>query len=40
MAIGDNEQIEKLVRLETRLEDVDDPSVTVIDVSTAEVTVL
>ena len=39
-AVGDNDQIEKLVRLETRLDDLDDLSVTVIDVSTAEVTVL
>ena len=39
-AAGDSDQIEKLVRLETRLEDLDDPTVTVIDVSTAEVTVL
>lgn len=39
-AVGDTDQIEKLVRLETRLDDLDDPSVTVIDVSTAEVTVL
>ncbi|MGI9644824.1 MAG: cell division protein FtsQ/DivIB [Ilumatobacteraceae bacterium] len=39
-AIGDGDQIEKLVRLESRLEDLDDPTVTIIDVSTIEVTVL
>jgi hypothetical protein len=39
-AIGDNEQIEKLVRLERKLEDVGADPVSVIDVSTAEVTVL
>ena len=38
-AIGDNAQIEKLVRLERKLEDLDDESVEVIDVSTSEVTV-
>lgn len=38
-AIGDNAQIEKLVRLERKLEDLGDESVKVIDVSTAEVTV-
>lgn len=39
-AIGDNEQIAKLVRLERKLEDVGADPVSVIDVSTAEVTVL
>jgi cell division protein FtsQ len=39
-AIGDNEQISKLVRLERKLEDVGADPVSVIDVSTAEVTVL
>lgn len=39
-AIGDNEQIEKLVRLERVLDDVGRKPVSVIDVSTAEVTVL
>jgi hypothetical protein len=39
-AIGDNAQIEKLVRLERVLADVDTTRVSVIDVSTAEVTVL
>jgi cell division protein FtsQ len=38
-AIGDNAQIEKLVRLERKLEDLDDESVEIIDVSTSEVTV-
>jgi cell division protein FtsQ len=38
-AIGDNAQIEKLVRLERKLEDIGDETVEVIDVSTAEVTV-
>ena len=38
-AIGDNQQIEKLVRLERKLDDLGDESVSVIDVSTAEVTV-
>ena len=38
-AIGDNDQIEKLVRLERKLEDVGADPVSVIDVSTAEVTV-
>ncbi len=38
-AIGDNAQIEKLVRLERKLADVGDDPVSVIDVSTAEVTV-
>ena len=38
-AIGDNEQIDKLVRLERKLEDVGADPVSVIDVSTAEVTV-
>ncbi len=41
-AIGDNAQIEKLVRLERQLDDLADPdggSVQVIDVSTSEVTV-
>lgn len=38
-AIGDNAQIEKLVRLERKLEDIGDESVEVIDVSTAQVTV-
>jgi cell division protein FtsQ len=38
-AIGENAQIEKLVRLQRTLEDVDDKPVAVIDVSTSEVTV-
>jgi cell division protein FtsQ len=38
-AIGDNAQIEKLVRLERALEDVADRPATVIDVATPEVTV-
>jgi hypothetical protein len=38
-AIGENAQIEKLVRLQRTLEDVDTKPVTVIDVSTSEVTV-
>ncbi len=38
-AIGDNQQIEKLVRLERKLDDLGDDPVSVIDVSTAEVTV-
>lgn len=38
-AIGDNAQIEKLVRLERKLEDIGDESVEIIDVSTSEVTV-
>ena len=38
-AIGDNAQIEKLVRLERKLEDLGDESVEVIDVSTSEVTI-
>jgi cell division protein FtsQ len=38
-AIGENSQIEKLVRLQRTLEDVGDKPVTVIDVSTSEVTV-
>jgi cell division protein FtsQ len=37
-AIGDNAQIEKLVRLERKLADIGDDPVSVIDVSTAEVT--
>ena len=37
-AIGDNAQIEKLVRLERKLSDLGDDPVSVIDVSTAEVT--
>jgi hypothetical protein len=39
-AIGDDEQIAKLVRLERKLEDIGADPVSVIDVSTAEVTVL
>ena len=39
-AIGDDEQIAKLVRLERKLEDVGSDPISVIDVSTAEVTVL
>lgn len=39
-AIGDSEQIAKLVRLERQLEDVGADPVSVIDVSTSEVTVL
>lgn len=39
-ALGDNQQIEKLVRLERVLADVGTQRVSVIDVSTAEVTVL
>lgn len=38
-AIGENAQIEKLVRLERALEDIGDRPATVVDVSTAEVTV-
>ncbi len=38
-AIGDNAQIEKLVRLERKLTDIGDEAVSVIDVSTSEVTV-
>jgi cell division protein FtsQ len=38
-AIGDSAQIEKLVRLERKLADVGEDPVTVIDVSTSEVTV-
>lgn len=38
-AIGENAQIEKLVRLQRALDDVGDKPVTVIDVSTSEVTV-
>ena len=38
-AIGDNAQIEKLVRLERKLADIGDKPVSVIDVSTSEVTV-
>lgn len=38
-AIGDNEQIEKLVRLERTLDDRDDEVLVVIDVSTPQVTV-
>ena len=38
-AIGDNAQIEKLVRLERKLADVGEDPVSVIDVSTSEVTV-
>ncbi len=38
-AIGENAQIEKLVRLQRTLDDVGDKPVTVIDVSTSEVTV-
>jgi cell division septal protein FtsQ len=38
-AIGDNAQIEKLVRLERKLADIGEEPVSVIDVSTAEVTV-
>lgn len=37
--IGDNSQVEKLVRLQRTLNDVGDDAVTVIDVATAEVTV-
>ena len=37
-AIGDNAQIEKLVRLERKLADIGDDPVSMIDVSTAEVT--
>ena len=39
-AIGDSDQIEKLVRLERKLEDLGSDPVSVIDVSTSEVTVL
>ena len=39
-ALGDNDQIEKLVRLERVLEDIGDDPVLVINVSTSEVTVL
>jgi cell division protein FtsQ len=38
-ALGENSQIEKLVRLQRTLDDVGDKPVTVIDVSTSEVTV-
>ncbi len=38
-ALGENAQIEKLVRLQRTLDDVGDKPVTVIDVSTSEVTV-
>jgi cell division protein FtsQ len=38
-AIGDNAQIEKLVRLERKLVDLEDKPASVIDVSTSEVTV-
>lgn len=38
-AIGENAQIEKLVRLQRTLDDIGDKPVTVIDVSTSEVTV-
>ena len=38
-AIGENSQIEKLVRLQRTLDDIGDKPVTVIDVSTSEVTV-
>ncbi len=38
-AIGENAQIEKLVRLQRALDDIGDKPVTVIDVSTSEVTV-
>lgn len=38
-AIGDNSQIEKLVRLERKLVDLEDKPASVIDVSTSEVTV-
>ncbi len=38
-AIGDNAQIEKLVRLERKLVDLEDEPASVIDVSTSEVTV-
>lgn len=38
-AIGENAQIEKLVRLERALEDIGDRPATVVDVSTVEVTV-
>jgi cell division protein FtsQ len=38
-ALGDSQQIEKLVRLERALADVGEETVSVIDVSTAEVTV-
>lgn len=37
--VGDNAQIEKLVRLERKLDDIGDDPVSVIDVSTSEVTV-
>ena len=39
-ALGENEQVEKLVRLERVLEDVGNDPVTVINVSTSDVTVL
>ena len=39
-AIGDSDQIAKLVRLERKLEDIGSEPVSVIDVSTSEVTVL
>jgi cell division protein FtsQ len=38
-ALGENAQIEKLVRLQRTLDDIDTKPVTVIDVSTSEVTV-
>jgi cell division protein FtsQ len=38
-AIGENAQIEKLVRLQRTLDDLDEGTVTVIDVSTSQVTV-
>jgi len=38
-ALGENAQIEKLVRLQRTLDDVGTKPVTVIDVSTSEVTV-
>ena len=38
-ALGENAQIEKLVRLQRTLEDIDAKPVTVVDVSTSEVTV-
>ncbi len=37
-AVGDNEQIERLVRLERVLDDIDGATTTVIDVSTEETT--
>jgi cell division protein FtsQ len=39
-AVGDNDQIEKLVRLERLLDDLEDSDTTVIDVATAEATEL